>query len=111
MGIDFEFADRIRQPEAFLNQISPPDEQARLGLAPGAETATLVWNMKEAAAKALGQGLQGRPESFVIAGYDPSHGEAVVQSGNAAVTVQVRQFGRAFCAVAWRKLHDLKAAE
>lgn len=111
MGIDFEFADRIRQPDAFLNQISPPEEQARLGLAPGAETATLVWNMKEAAAKALGQGLQGRPESFAIVGYDPARGEATVECGDAAVTVQVRQFGRAFCAVAWRYMPNMKAAE
>ncbi len=111
MGIDFEFSDRLRDPLGFFARITTPEERQILGLAPGAEAATLAWSVKEAAAKALGTGLRGQPQSFVITAYDPVRGEARVALAADAVTAQVRQFGRAFCTVAWRPMPILDAAE
>lgn len=113
MGIDFELSGRIRDPEGFLDQVTSAAERRVLGLAPGSATgsttATLVWNIKEASAKALGIGLQGRPQAFVITAYDRARGEAQVEMGDALVSAQIRQFGQAYCTVAWRKMPVFRA--
>jgi phosphopantetheinyl transferase (holo-ACP synthase) len=101
MGIDFDLPARIRDADAFMDTILNSDERRILGLPPSPEAATLVWSIKEAAAKALGIGIQGRPQAFALVGCDMKAGQAQVRYGTCMIDVQMRQVSDAVCAVAY----------
>ena len=103
MGIDYDLPARIRDAEGFMDQILSPGERQTLGLGTSREAAALAWTVKEASAKALGVGLQGRPLEFVLAGYDAARGLAQVRHRGAVVQAQVRQIDAAICAVAYAR--------
>ena len=101
IGIDFDLPERIRDAGGFLETILGPQETAELR--PGADrvTAAMLWAAKEAAAKALGVGLQGRPEAFRIRGLDRQHGRALIEHEGRQVTAHLRRVGRGVCAIAY----------
>ncbi len=101
VGIDVERPGRIRDPAAFLAQITTREEWGALGLPPDPDAAALVWSAKEAAAKALGLGLQGQPRLFVVAGGDGRGVDLRVRHGAWTAEAQVRRLGDMLCTVAW----------
>ncbi|WP_126975417.1 type I polyketide synthase [Frigidibacter oleivorans] len=101
IGIDYERPARIRDPQGFYESVTSEAERAALNLAPSREAAVLVWSVKEAAAKALGLGMQGRPQEFALLGYDPAQGSALVQHQSHLVSAQVRPVRDAICAIAY----------
>lgn len=101
VGIDFDLPGRIRNPAEFLATVLAPDEARALNLAPDAGNAALVWCLKEAAAKALGLGIQGRPQAFVLQAYDPVTGRAQLSHDGVQIVAELRQLGAALCALAY----------
>lgn len=101
VGIDFDLPERIRNPGEFLETVLSPQEARALNLAPDAGNAALVWCLKEAAAKALGQGIQGRPQAFVLQAYDPVTGRAQLTHDGTQILAELRQLGAALCALAY----------
>lgn len=100
VGIDYDRPDRIRDPAAFLHAILSADEQARMALPPSAEAAVIAWTTKEAAAKALGLGIVGRPLDFVVTAFDARTGSAEVSHRSGVLRTQVSRLGQGFCAFA-----------
>ena len=79
IGIDAEWLDRPRL-EAACEYL---DAAERAALGQGERRGTLaLWCAKEAVAKSLGQGLNGRPKSFVIAAFDGT--SAVIETPDGA---------------------------
>ncbi len=101
IGVDYDLPERIRDPESFIGAILTPAEAARLPLGASAETAMLLWTIKEAAAKTLGVGLQGRPESFEIVAYDPHAATAKVEFEGQKVDTLSHQVGRGICSIGY----------
>lgn len=102
VGIDYELPARIHDPESVLGTILGPAEAARLSPAADRETVTLLWTAKEAAAKALGQGLQGRPQAFDILTFDATSGAATLAHGPHRVSAHLRRVGAGVVAVAYQ---------
>ena len=86
VGIDME---QSRPLEAGLAGIAfGSDEESLLSGLDGAaanERMLLLWCVKEAAAKAIGLGFQGKPRSYVVSEYNPSDGTAKVRYAGAAL--------------------------
>ena len=101
VGIDLDLPGRIRNPGEFLGTVLGPEEARALNFAPDAGNAALVWCLKEAAAKALGVGIQGRPQAFVLQAYEPSTGRAQLAHGGVQILAELRQVGSALCALAY----------
>lgn len=108
VGIDVERPGRVRDPATFLAQVTTPEEWGALGLHPDADAAALIWSAKEAAAKALGVGLQGQPRLFVVLGGDGRGVDLRVRHGAWTADAQVRRLGDMLCTVAW--IPDLGAS-
>lgn len=84
-----------------MDTILSPDERRILGLAESADTAVLAWSAKEAAAKAVGTGIQGRPLDFSLIGCDLGTGRLQVQFRDRLIEAQVRRISDAICAMAY----------
>lgn len=69
VGVDFEWHGRIKTPDLLQGGFSAA-EQAVIAVQAGADggeaRALLGWCAKEAAAKLLGEGLNGRPRDFIL---------------------------------------------
>ena len=104
IGLDHELTNRIRDPKDFLETILSPEEASRIAPANDSETAVSLWSLKEAAAKAIGVGLQGRPQEFVLTDVDASGGSAIVTYGSHRVPAQVRKIGNGVCTIAYREV-------
>jgi phosphopantetheinyl transferase (holo-ACP synthase) len=103
VGIDYEIPERLNDPASFLGHVISAEEWRILGLPPrpGAEAAVMVWSAKEAAAKALGTGLTGRPQDFAVTASDPHAGRMQIRHGDRLVEAQVRRLRDAVCAMAY----------
>lgn len=101
IGIDYELPGRIHNPASFLEAVAGEQEHERLNLPVSAESVAMIWSLKEAAAKALGVGFQGRPHQFVICSSDLAQGIAQVQHEQYVVQCCIRSMKDAVCAVAW----------
>jgi 3-oxoacyl-(acyl-carrier-protein) synthase/malonyl CoA-acyl carrier protein transacylase len=101
VGIDFDLPQRIRNAREFLETILSPGERRILGLPLNAETGVLAWSAKEAAAKALGTGLQGRPLDLVIASCDIGAGRLELSEGSRLIEARLCRIGDAVCALAY----------
>lgn len=97
IGVDFDLPARIRDPQGFVEAILSEREAANLPIHPDADTAVLLWSIKEAAAKALGEGVQGRPEAFEIVEFDAASGAARVANAGRTVDTCSRRVGEGIC--------------
>lgn len=104
IGLDHERGDRIRDARGFLETILSPEEAARLAPRPDAATAVALWSLKEAAAKAIGVGLQGRPQAFVLGDLDPGSGRATVLHEGHRVAAQLARIEGGVCTIAYREI-------
>ncbi len=92
VGIDLEFGARV-DPALLAEGAFDAAERAVLG-----DSLLAGWCAKEAAAKALGQGLAGRPRAFVIE--QDGAGFQVRSTGGLTFAVSLRQEGGAAMALA-----------
>ena len=102
VGVDFEDLGRIQQPELIVETLTAGERTALEGLA-GAELderLLRLWCAKEAAAKFLGVGLQGRPEAFEVRFVDAACERTLVVFENATVEVRTVCAGASVIAVA-----------
>lgn len=97
IGVDYETPDRIREPANFIDAILSGREAANLPIRADADTAVLLWSIKEAAAKTLGQGLQGRPHEFEIVEFDPMTASSKVANQGLTVDTCSRRVGAGLC--------------
>lgn len=97
IGVDYDLPERIRDPQNFIDTILTEREAANMPLPPDADTAVLLWSIKEAAAKTLGIGLQGRPQEFEIVEFDPARLVARVANRGLKVDTCSRRVGAGIC--------------
>lgn len=101
MGVDFELPSRLHDPASFLDTILGNQEKEVIQVPPNAETAAALWSVKEAAAKALGVGIQGRPQEFEITKYENQTGLVEVSHGQHTLEAYIKAVGDGVCAVAY----------
>jgi phosphopantetheinyl transferase len=102
LGLDVELAARLGEPRAFLRQIATGAELTLVAARPPRAAAVTLWTLKEAAAKASGEGLDGRPERVVVTFLDAGTGDARVSAGGRVYAARVRLGGEGAVALAWR---------
>lgn len=104
IGVDIEPSGRVREPDRFIEAIASERELSNLPDSRGVNTATLIWTIKEAAAKTLGVGLNGRPRDFEIVEFDETKNAArVAHKGNLVDTTSIR-LGSGVVSVGYGKL-------
>lgn len=101
IGIDYELPNRIRDPAGFLETVTSEEERKHLNLPASAESVAMIWSLKEAAAKALGVGIQGRPQQFIICSGNLDQRIVQVQHAQYVLEGRVRNMNGGICAVAW----------
>jgi phosphopantetheinyl transferase len=102
VGIDLELFGRIRLPD-FVSGAFTDAEASHVRAAPESrreEVALRMWCAKEAAAKSLGMGLNGRPSLFQITQLLDNGGLAVVETQDVQVSVSIREYDGKIIAVA-----------
>jgi acyl transferase domain-containing protein/phosphopantetheinyl transferase (holo-ACP synthase) len=88
VGIDMEHLGRVA-PDLLAEGAFSPAEQGLLGNA--ADRLLAGWCAKEAVAKALGQGLNGRPRAFTLTAFDGATARVIAPSGTAHDVTLARQ--------------------
>ena len=113
VGVDLEALGRIRQPELLVESLAPQERPFVQGLVGAAldERLLRLWCAKEAAAKCLGTGLQGKPADFVVVAADAACERLLVQHGAATVETRVAQHEATIIAVAGHELSGLEVHE
>lgn len=101
IGIDFELPENLRDPSMFAEAILNKEEQQLLGCNGDPLAATIAWSLKEAAAKALGTGIQGQPMQFRISAFDGAEGSARIEYGSTMLWGRARLIGNGVCAIAY----------
>ncbi len=108
IGVDVEGVQRVRDGAGLLRHVGQASEiemVERLFPNRWNEGAVLLWAVKEAAAKALGTGLLGRPQDFLATEVSPDGRWAQVRCGDQRVGVQVVRLATYMCALG----HDVGA--
>jgi len=102
VGVDFEDMGRIQRPELIVETLTAAERHSVNGLSGTAldERLLRLWCAKEAAAKYLGLGLQGRPEAFEVHFADESFTQAVVGFEASRIQVGIVREGQTVIAVA-----------
>jgi phosphopantetheinyl transferase len=102
VGVDFEDIGRIQHPELIVDTLTPTERETLRGLDGVARDDRLLrlWCAKEATAKFLGIGLQGRPEAFEVRFADESFAEAFVGFEDSTTHVSIVREGQTVIAVA-----------
>jgi len=110
VGVDLEALGRVKQPKLLADSLAPQELGWVHGLSGPALEARLLrlWCAKEAAAKYLGCGLQGRPNDFVVAAADANCEKLLVQHGADTVETRVVQHEATIIAVAGHALSGLE---
>jgi len=90
IGVDMEEPGRLRDPALLTEALAPVERELVRGLHGEALEARQLhlWCAKEAAAKCLGTGLQGRPWDWQVAPTDARYEAAVVTHGGRQVGVR-----------------------
>lgn len=104
IGLDHELTNRIRDPRGFLETILSPQEAARIAAPADSATAVSLWSLKEAAAKAIGVGMQGRPQAFELTDLDIGAGRATVVHQGHHVAAQMVRIDDGVCTIAYREI-------
>ncbi len=99
VGIDLEHTARVQIADLLTGGFSAPERAALFGTDGDAARVLRAWCAKEAAAKCLGTGLDGRPQSFVVSGLDDT-GHARVEADGIAIRVALASRGNSVFAVA-----------
>lgn len=101
VGVDLEEFGRV-QPELVAGSLAADEQRWVDGLSgPALEERVLrLWCAKEAAAKCLGTGLQGRPEDFRVVAGDDGLDMAVVEHGGVAIDVSLTRQSSTIIALA-----------
>jgi phosphopantetheinyl transferase len=104
VGVDIEHAGKIEDPGLLERCLSPAERMTLSGSAGKTlpDRVLRIWCAKEAAAKYLGSGLQGRPEEFEVSFLDDDWELARVQHTGNVVEVCVRSENDAIIALATR---------
>jgi acyl transferase domain-containing protein/phosphopantetheinyl transferase len=91
VGVDIEHMGRIQDPDLIAGSLSTSERILLRGLNGNAleERVLRIWCVKEAAAKYLGVGLQGRPEAFEVSFTDDTWELANVNYDGVVVEVNV----------------------
>lgn len=102
VGVDVEEIGRMQQPGLLLDALTDQERLIVAGLEGEALDDRLVrfWCGKEAAAKYLGTGLQGRPEAFEVVFTDEQFERATVEHEGTLVGVMLRRVDNSVIAVA-----------
>lgn len=110
VGVDLEELGRIRQPQLLADALSPAEQQLTQGLQGAAldERLLRLWCAKEAAAKCLGIGLQGRPDRFVVAAADEACERLLVLHESGAVEARVLRRESTIIALAGQETSGLE---
>lgn len=105
VGVDREALARVRRPDLLQGAFSAPESALLAGLDGPARDERLLrlWCAKEAAAKALGTGLQGRPEAFVVEPLDADCEQVLVRHDGGAVGALALRHDDAIIAIACRE--------
>lgn len=95
VGIDIETLGRVRDSAHLAQAWAAPEQALLQGLQGDAldERVLRLWCAKEAAAKCLGTGMQGRPQDFVVAAADEDCGQLLVQHPQGISQVQTWRDG------------------
>ena len=106
VGVDLETLGRVQQPTLVADSFTPAERELVRGLQGEAldERVLRVWCAKEAAAKCLGTGLEGRPERFEVVSTDAECALLLVQHGSDLVQTLVTRRGDTIIAVAGLEL-------
>ena len=110
VGVDLEELGRIRKPELLVDSLAAQEKPLVQGLDGAALDARLLrmWCAKEAAAKYLGTGLQGRPDAFVVVSADAAFENLLVRHGVDAIETRVVQHEARIVALAGHALSGLE---
>ena len=101
VGVDFELPARLQDPAGFLETILSDEERNNIGVSATPQGAAALWSAKEAAAKALGVGIQGRPQAFTITQLESGTGKLQVFHNGQMLDVCVTTIGDGVFAVAY----------
>ncbi|HWT30484.1 MAG TPA: 4'-phosphopantetheinyl transferase superfamily protein, partial [Propylenella sp.] len=101
VGIDLERAGRIKTPDLLAGGFSDLETNRLFGTGSDPARVLQAWCAKEAAAKCLGEGLNGRPKNFIVSAMD-EYGNAQVDAGSGILRVALAADGASMLAVAWR---------
>ncbi|NOY53056.1 MAG: acyltransferase domain-containing protein [Deltaproteobacteria bacterium] len=101
VGVDVESLERAVRTD-LLESAMTPQERESLGHSSKEmrEKVIRIWCAKEAAAKYLGSGLQGRPEDFEVSFTDNGWGLALVARNGTVVGVRLEEVDRSIIAIA-----------
>jgi acyl transferase domain-containing protein/phosphopantetheinyl transferase (holo-ACP synthase) len=106
IGIDLEHLDRLRSPEDVARIAFEPTMWRRVNERfpdKAGQCAAILWSMKEAAAKCLGEGLVGREREFAFVRLANDLGSATIARGAVLLDVAAKRFGPLVCSVALRQ--------
>ena len=102
VGIDLETFGRIKLPD-FISGAFTAMEKRHVDSVPEdqrEEVALRMWCAKEAAAKSLGMGLNGRPSLFLVKELDKDGASAVIDSDGKQVPVSIQRQNEKIIAIA-----------
>ncbi|GMQ83281.1 MAG: beta-ketoacyl synthase N-terminal-like domain-containing protein [Gammaproteobacteria bacterium] len=102
VGIDLETFGRIRLPD-FISGAFTPLEKSHVESVPEGrreEVALRLWCAKEAAAKSLGMGLNGRPSLFEVKELSADGMSAIVHSFDRLIPVSIQREGEKIISLA-----------
>ena len=102
VGIDLETFGRINLPD-FISGAFTPMEKSRVESVPEEqreEVALRMWCAKEAAAKSLGMGLNGRPSMFEVRELSSDGMMAIVHSLDHLIPVSIQREGESIISLA-----------
>lgn len=102
VGVDLETLGRVRAAD-LANGGFTPEERARLDARPAEareELALRLWCAKEAAAKQLRTGLDGRPAAFAVRDLAHDDASATIEVDGTRVAVEIRKYESTIIALA-----------
>jgi acyl transferase domain-containing protein/phosphopantetheinyl transferase len=110
VGVDIEDIGRVREPELIVQSLAEEERALVHGLEGAAldERVLRLWCAKEAVAKCLGTGLQGRPEAFKVVAADAGYETMLVSHENATVQTVVARQENTIIAVAAQEPGDIE---